>query len=105
MILLLFPVTWLIAEEEKPDESARLAELDAYWAEVARAVHEGDFAAYQATCHPEAVLVSGKAQTSYPLSKALARWKSEFDATKAGKIESRPGAALFPTTWRRNHRA
>lgn len=63
-------------------------ELDAYWLEVARAVKEGDFAAYKATCHPGAVLVSGSKKVSYPLSKALARWKKEFDDTQAGTRKS-----------------
>lgn len=74
--------------EEPADDAARLAELDAYWAEVSRCVREGDFEGYRATCHPEAVLVSGKSKTSYPLTKALARWKAEFDATKAGDTEA-----------------
>lgn len=74
--------------EEPADDAARLAELDSYWAEVSRSVREGDFEGYRATCHPEAVLVSGKSKTSYPLTKALARWKAEFDATKAGEMKA-----------------
>lgn len=69
-------------------KAARLAELDDYWAEVSRTVQEGDFEGYRATCHPDAVLVSGKAKTSYPLRQALARWKAEFDATRAGTMEA-----------------
>lgn len=69
-------------------EPARLAELDAYWKEVSRAVNEGDFAAYQATCHPKGVLVWGGGKVSYPLSQALNRWKTEFTDTKAGDIEA-----------------
>ncbi len=65
---------------------ARLAELDAYWAEVSRAVREGDFKAYVATCHPEGVLVSGIKQMSQPLSTALARWEKDFIATREGKV-------------------
>ncbi|MEM7393027.1 MAG: hypothetical protein AAF492_11840 [Verrucomicrobiota bacterium] len=67
------------------DEAARIAELDAYWAEVSRTVKEGDFKGYKATCHQKGVLVTGLGQRSYPLADALARWKSDFDATKAGK--------------------
>ena len=70
------------------DEKTRIAELDAYWAEVSRSVGEGDFAAYSATCHPKAVLVSGGKKVSYPLSQALKRWKAEFDSTKAGDRSS-----------------
>jgi ketosteroid isomerase-like protein len=72
-----------------PDpEIERLKALDAYWAEVSRAVNEGDFDAYKATCHKKAVLVSGTKNGRYPLTQALARWKKEFDATKAGKMEA-----------------
>ena len=63
-------------------------ELDAYWAEVSRAVKTGDFKAYKATCHPDGVLVSGSKKTSYPLADALKRWKKEFDDTKAGTRKS-----------------
>ena len=63
-------------------------ELDAYWAEVSRAVGEGDFAAYKATCHKEGVLVAGINQKSYPLAEALAGWKKEFDDTRDGKRTS-----------------
>ena len=76
--------TVLIADDDK----ARLAGLDAYWAEVSRTVKEGDFAGYAAGCHEEAVFVSGSKKAAYPLSKALARWKQEFDDTKAGKRTS-----------------
>ena len=69
-------------------ETERLDELNAYWAEVSRAVREGDFEGYKATCHEQGVLVSGSQKTSYPLSKALARWKKDFTATKAGKIKA-----------------
>lgn len=69
-------------------ESLRIAGLDAYWTEVSRAVREGDFAAYEATVHPEGVLVNGIRKTTMPLAKALAKWKTEFDDTKAGRIEA-----------------
>ncbi len=76
------------ASEGTPQEQKRLAELDAYWAEVSRAVGAGDFDAYKATCHAEGVLVSGSRENSEPLSKALARWKREFDATKSGEVKA-----------------
>ena len=69
------------------EEQARLAELDAYWTEVSRAVREGDFEGYKATCHEKGVLVSGTKMTSYPLSEALVRWEKDFTASKAGKIK------------------
>lgn len=70
------------------DEAVRLTELDAYWREVSRAVLEGDFEAYKATCHPEGVLVNGTRKTSYPLSQALAGWKQGFLDTRAGKMRA-----------------
>ena len=70
-----------------PGESdCRIAELDAMWAEVGRAVREGDFDAYAACCHPEGVLVSERKGLSQPLSAALARWKAEFAATREGRM-------------------
>ncbi len=66
----------------------RLKELNAYWAEVSRAVKAGDFEGYKATCHPDGVLISGKKKTSYLLSKALEIWKPGIDATKAGKVKA-----------------
>ena len=70
------------------DEASRLAELDAYWARVSRAVKEGNFDLYVSTCHKDGVLVSGVEQQCYPLSKALARWKQDFVDTKAGKTKA-----------------
>jgi ketosteroid isomerase-like protein len=70
------------------DEAARIAGLNGYWAKVSKAVKDGDFASYVSTCHAEAVLVSGTKKQSYPLTQALARWKKEFDDTKAGTRES-----------------
>ena len=74
----------LATEPKEP----RIAELDAFWKEVSRSVHEGDFEAYAASCHPEGVLVSGNKKTSSPLSVALARWKKEFIATKSGEMRA-----------------
>ena len=69
-------------------DQARLAELDAYWAKVSRAVNTGDFEAYQATCHDEGVLVGGTKQYSQPLATALARWKKDFDDTREGRVKA-----------------
>lgn len=68
-----------------PGDQVRLQELDAYWAEVSRAVNEGDFEGYKATCHDEGVLVSGINRRSQPLSDALVGWEKDFTATKAGQ--------------------
>lgn len=75
----------LSAEDAK---GPKIKELTAFWAEVSRSVHEGDFEAYVATCHPEGVLVSGVKKSSSPLSVALVRWKEEFTATKAGEMKA-----------------
>jgi hypothetical protein len=69
-------------------DSQRKAEIDrSFWAEVSRAVKEGDFEGYKATCHENAILVttSGKNKQSYPMTSALARWKQGFTNTKEGK--------------------
>ena len=88
MTFLLFLMTNLQMTFAEDEGEARQTELDAYWAEVSRAVREGDFEGYKATCHAKGVLVSGSQKTSCPLSKALARWKKDFDATKSGKIKA-----------------
>ena len=72
-----------------PDpEKARLAELDAFWAEISRSVKEGDFAGYKATCHENGVLVTGIRKQCYPLRQALSRWQKEFEDTEAGKMKA-----------------
>ena len=76
------------ADEPETKSTKTLAELNAYWAEVSRSVGEGDFEGYTATCHTEGVLVSGVKQTSYPLTLALQRWKSGFDATRAKRMKA-----------------
>ena len=65
------------------------AELDAFWDELSRTVAEGDFEGYAATYHPDAILVSGLAGTSYPIAQALDGWKQGFVDTKAGRMEAR----------------
>jgi len=87
-LLLLVAVLLVSVSAHADPDTDRLASLNAYWAEVSRTVREGDFEGYRATCHSEAVLVSGKSRTSYPLTQALKRWKAEFDATKAGTMKA-----------------
>lgn len=70
------------------DDKARLAELDAFWSETSRTVREGDFQGYSATFHEAATLVSGTSRTSYPIAKALARWKQGFMDAKSGRIKA-----------------
>ncbi|MGC6582007.1 MAG: hypothetical protein ACON4K_06740 [Akkermansiaceae bacterium] len=71
-----------------PLQADRVKELDAFWVEVSRSVKEGDFEGYKATCHPDAVLVSGKKKTSYAITQALEGWKEGFEDTKAGKMKA-----------------
>ena len=70
------------------NDAARLAELDRFWNAVSQSVKDGDFAAYQATCHPDAVPVSEKLKTSQPMTQALERWKPGFAETKAGRAKA-----------------
>lgn len=65
-----------------------LGELDEYWNRVSKAVRTGNLEAYRATCHPDGVLISGKAKKSELLSQALIRWGKEFADTKAGKMQA-----------------
>lgn len=88
ILALAFLFSFCLRADDAVPESARLKQLDAYWAEVSRAVGTGDFAAYEATCHPEGVLVSGSKKISSPLADALKRWKKEFDATKSGEMKA-----------------
>ena len=69
-------------------DAQREIELDLFWKEVSRTVREGDFAGYAATCHSEGVLVSGSSNTSYPLSRALVRWKQGFEDTRSGAMQA-----------------
>lgn len=62
-------------------------ELDAYWAELARTVEEGDFEGYARLYHPDAVIVlDGNA--THPIAVALDGWKQGFDDTRDGRAEA-----------------
>lgn len=68
-----------------PTASAQVVtELDAYWAEVARTVVEGDFEGYATLYHADAVLVMMGSGT-VPISGALEAWKQGFDDTREGR--------------------
>ena len=92
ILALTFLLSICLFAGEPSADSARLKQLDAYWAEVSRAVGAGDFAAYEATCHPEGVLVSGSKKITSPLADALKRWKKDFDDTRSGKVK---GSVVF----------
>ena len=76
-----------LIEMESPADSTRLAELDQYWAKLAKTVQEGDFEGYKALYHKDAIVVfaSGKNKISMPIEKALSAWKKGFADTKEGK--------------------
>jgi Ca2+-binding EF-hand superfamily protein len=81
------------ARKDQPPAKVRLdtqrkVELDLFWQEVSRTVREGDFEGYAATCHNEGVLVSGSSNSSYPLSRALVRWKKGFQDTQSGAMQA-----------------
>ena len=69
-------------------EAQVVAELDDYWAEVARTVEEGDFEGYSRLYHPDAVLVNLQSGTSYPIEQALAGWEQGFLDTRDGKAQA-----------------
>jgi len=63
-------------------------EIDRLWAEMSRAVREGDYQALTAAYHPEAVLVNGYQNTCYPISAAFEQWKQGLLDTKAGRMRA-----------------
>lgn len=73
-------------------------ELDAYWAELARTVEEGDDQGYGALYHPDAVLVVA-GSSSMPIAEALAGWKQLFVDTAEGTAEA---SVIFRFTERVN---
>lgn len=69
------------------NDSTRRAELDNYYFTLSKSVVEGDFEAYKAGYHDDAIVVfaTGSNKTTVPISKALANWKQGFKNTKKGK--------------------
>ena len=88
ILIVAFNILPICAQNADTVESVRLESLNNYWAEVTRAVNEGDFEAYVNTCHEKGVLVEGIGKKAYPLSNALKRWKSDFVDTKSGIRQS-----------------
>lgn len=86
--LLCSSVLWICGSLVVADshDHGRLADLDAFWETISKAVSTGDFKTYRRTCHPDGVLVSGKKQRTEPLAHALDRWEKEFDDTRAGRM-------------------
>ena len=67
-------------------DQARIGELDAFWDMLSKSVGSGDFATFKTTCHPDAVLISGRRQRSEPLANALLRWERDFENTREGRV-------------------
>ena len=84
----LIAMLWAASAVTFGGDEPTVAELDAFWAETARTVEEGDFEGYAALYHPDAVLVSGFRDTSNPISGALAGWKQLFVDTRSGGAEA-----------------
>ena len=67
-------------------EATRLEELDAFWDLLSNSVGSGDFDTFRTTCHPDAVLISGRRGRSEPLANALVRWERDFENTRDGRV-------------------
>lgn len=78
----------ICAHGSSAEPGQTVGELDAFWAEVSRTVAEGDFEGYAATYHPDAILVNGTAQATYPIASALKGWEQGFVDTAAGRMEA-----------------
>ena len=76
----------LVAQDPATADPDVAAEIDAFWDGSERSVVEGDFQAYAALYHPDAVLVTAASGTSVPIAAALAGWKSLFDDTREGRM-------------------
>ena len=60
-------------------------ELDAFWAEAARTVREGDFDGYAGLYHPDAVFVSDVRGEVRPIAEQLTVWQPGFTEAAAGR--------------------
>ena len=62
--------------------------LNAFWTEAERQVKEGDFEAYTASFHHDAILVNGISKNSIPIKEALNGWEKGFEDTKLGQMKA-----------------
>ncbi len=88
LVFFLFHTLKVFSQAGNTPDAVRLAELDAFWKEVSRTIEDGDFEGYAVTFHEKAALVSGVSGVAYPIAKALAGWKKDFDDTKSGVRKS-----------------
>jgi len=100
--LAVFTLLLLCSSGPRADEAAIERELDAYWSSVAGYLAAGDFDGLVSTYHPDAVLIGEISGTSYPIARALERWKPGILDTQAGKamsmVEFRITRRLFSET-------
>ena len=82
LLLSFLLITNVMAQSNPSDEIA------VFWEEAERQVTEGDYDAYAASFHKEAILVNGISGNSIPIQVALDGWKQGFDDTKAGKMSA-----------------
>ena len=62
--------------------------LNAFWIEAERQVKEGDFKAYSASFHHDAILVNGISKNSIPIKEALDGWEKGFEDTRLGQMKA-----------------
>jgi hypothetical protein len=102
LITVFISLLFTLAAAARADDAAIEAELDAYWKSVSAYLAAGDYEGVVSTYHPDAVLVSERLGTSYPITRALARWKPGIMETAAGKafsfVEFRITRRLFSDT-------
>ena len=82
ILLAIFFVSNLSAQTSVADD------IVAFWVEAERQVTEGDFEAYAASFHEEAILVNGMNSNSMPIQTALDGWKQGFEDTKNGNMNA-----------------
>ena len=80
LFISLFLISNLMAQTSVTEE------INAFWVEASRTVAEGDYEAYAASFHKEAILVNGISGSSIPIKFALDGWKEGFDNTKVGTM-------------------
>ena len=82
ILVLLVPSSILFAQTNNNNG------LNAFWTEAERQVKEGDFEAYTASFHHDAILVNGISKNSIPIKEALNGWEKGFEDTKLGQMKA-----------------
>ena len=82
ILVLLVPSSILFAQTNNNNG------LNAFWTEAERQVKEGDFKAYSASFHHDAILVNGISKNSIPIKEALDGWEKGFEDTRLGQMKA-----------------